>query len=250
MNGRWETSTSSPSRARRAPQPSPEHPAEPPKTKQDPIAARLAAGPRRKPNVEEINPGAATSQPTSGRVADFVSELHRSSRPPSKQSAAPTAHKSTNDSERPIPRWRQVLAWIVDAAVILTAGAGVAWLQATLFDETHPVWAVWFLDRWAAWIHQHAEATLTGVVTSMLVALIYTAYHTQRGGRTLGRRIAGIVLVRRSGRPMNGLLTTLRTILCTFSWLAFGAGFFWVVVDRRARTLHDVLSGTVLQRTR
>ena len=72
----------------------------------------------------------------------------------------------------------------------------------------------------------------------------------QMSGRTVGRMIAGTTLARRSGRPMSWVVVAVRTVASFVSLLAFGAGFFWAIVDNRGRGFHDLVAGTMVVRHR
>lgn len=65
-------------------------------------------------------------------------------------------------------------------------------------------------------------------------------------GRSLGKLVCGLELVEKnSGMRPSILRTIIRAVLGLVGLLAFGMGYLWLFVDRKSRTLHDVLAGTV-----
>jgi uncharacterized RDD family membrane protein YckC len=85
-----------------------------------------------------------------------------------------------------------------------------------------------------------------GWYTAYLVAVSfgYFGWFWTHGGQTLGMRSWRLRLV---GSGKNG--ASWRQALVRFagawvSWIAFGAGFLWMLVDRRRLTWHDRVSGT------
>jgi uncharacterized RDD family membrane protein YckC len=78
------------------------------------------------------------------------------------------------------------------------------------------------------------------------VIFLYFGWQWLRGGQTLGMRTWHIQL-----QPINGNQLTWRQVFIRFSvaivsWLVFGLGFFWVIIDERHRTWHDLASKTRL----
>jgi uncharacterized RDD family membrane protein YckC len=76
------------------------------------------------------------------------------------------------------------------------------------------------------------------------VSFAYFGWFWTHGGQTLGMRSWRLRLV---GAGKNG--ATWRQALVRFlgagiSWLAFGAGFLWLLVDPKRLTWHDRLSAT------
>lgn len=65
------------------------------------------------------------------------------------------------------------------------------------------------------------------------------------GGQTLGMRVWRLKLVA-DGSPMSWSLALRRFSAATVSFVLFGAGFFWMLVDPQRRTWHDHASRTHL----
>jgi uncharacterized RDD family membrane protein YckC len=47
-----------------------------------------------------------------------------------------------------------------------------------------------------------------------------------------------------SGQPLSWQQILVRFLIGIVSWLAFGLGFFWAIVDKQHRTWHDQVSDT------
>ncbi len=110
-------------------------------------------------------------------------------------------------------------------------------LTAVLFVGT----AVWlpFTD---------GEAIRAGDVwyTAYLVALSfgYFGWFWTHGGQTLGMRSWRLRLVGASRNGASWRQALVRFVSACFSWLVFGAGFFWLLVDPDRLTWHDRVSRT------
>lgn len=66
------------------------------------------------------------------------------------------------------------------------------------------------------------------------------------GGQTLGMRAWKLKLVRQDATPITWLHAFFRFCYAIVSWLPFGAGYFWMLVDRRKLAWHDHISKTYI----
>lgn len=134
--------------------------------------------------------------------------------------------------------WRRAASAAVDAGFVVAsaalAGFGPAGLaelgppDAILLQLMDPATAAWALG---------GAALAFGVLTGLQAAL----------GRSLGQLSCGLVLVEtRTGDRAKAGRALLRALLAVPSVLLLGAGCAWLLVDRRGRTWHELLSGTVL----
>jgi uncharacterized RDD family membrane protein YckC len=76
------------------------------------------------------------------------------------------------------------------------------------------------------------------------VSFVYFGWFWTHGGQTLGMRSWRLRLV---GAGKNGATwpqALARFVAAGFSWLAFGAGFLWLLVDPARLTWHDRISAT------
>jgi len=87
-----------------------------------------------------------------------------------------------------------------------------------------------------------ASALLVGALTGFAIELL-TA---RTSGRTIGRIVAGLVLVTTSGQRMGFGDCFVRATTSMFSALFFGAGYFWVLLNPQHRSWHDLVSGSIM----
>jgi uncharacterized RDD family membrane protein YckC len=146
--------------------------------------------------------------------------------------------------------WQVLLALAVDAIAALMAGIVVASAEIALFSPPWRSSPTYVLDLMADWLHVYQGPALRGVIAAVAVGLTVSLVAGRRGGRTLGRRLTGTVLVRASGHRLSWFVVVVRSLVSLISLACFGAGFFWAIVDSRHRTWHDRVVGTVVVRRR
>ncbi len=125
-------------------------------------------------------------------------------------------------------------------------------LAAILYDSLL-VLALVFLGTLALVILNAGEAipAHTGWYRFFLLAVVagYFVFFWLRGAETLGMKSWRIMIVRRDGGAVTPRQALLRAGAALLSWLPFGAGFLWSLVDRDGLAWHDRLSGTKLVRS-
>ena len=67
-------------------------------------------------------------------------------------------------------------------------------------------------------------------------------------GQTLGMQVWGVRVQNADGTAISLWQALLRFIVSIGSWLCFGLGFFWSLIDKQKRTWHDMYSSTQLVR--
>lgn len=126
--------------------------------------------------------------------------------------------------------WRRLGAIVYDGLLVL----------AVLFGSTVPVLA---LRGW--------EPVEPGnvVYQVLLVAVTYAFFvgFWYRYGRTLGMQSWGLRIESAQGGPPSLAQCSLRFVAAIVSWLPFGLGFLWQLLDRDGQSWHDRLSGTRLR---
>ncbi|OGR07215.1 MAG: hypothetical protein A2341_11105 [Deltaproteobacteria bacterium RIFOXYB12_FULL_58_9] len=146
--------------------------------------------------------------------------------------------------------WVQIImAGLVDTTLALIVGVAGVWLETVIFNVPWQRPKVGVGDLIAEWLHAHPDVLWHGVVVVLVVSAIHNIL-TARRGRTIGRSLAGTVLVRACGHRLGWTIITARAIASVFSLALFGAGFLWAIVDRQHRTWHDLLTGTVVVKRR
>ncbi|HEY0722382.1 MAG TPA: RDD family protein [Gammaproteobacteria bacterium] len=127
------------------------------------------------------------------------------------------------------PLWRRLAAALYDA-LLLFGVLGVATFVAlpvtgNLGDgHYHPLFTVYLF----------------------MVSFFFFGWFWTHGGQTLGMKVWGIRVQNRDGGPITLWQAALRFIVAIFSWLMFGLGFLWSLLDKEKLTWHDRYSMTVL----
>jgi uncharacterized RDD family membrane protein YckC len=86
-----------------------------------------------------------------------------------------------------------------------------------------------------------------GILVVMAFALwsfLYTAGSLAATGRTIGKAILGLTVVRADGTALNARRAALRTLMFPLSFVLFGIGFLIGLVRRDRRELHDLIADT------
>ena len=134
-----------------------------------------------------------------------------------------------------LPRF---LAGAVDILIISVAVALMlvpAWLSGSFnFLSISP-------DRFA-------KVSLTIYLFALAVAGIYLVVAMSVYGKTFGKQLFGLRVIRVSGEPLGLYDSFVRFSAWLISGLFFGLGWLWLVFDINHRSLHDYLSQTVVIR--
>lgn len=84
---------------------------------------------------------------------------------------------------------------------------------------------------------------IKGVYLLSITFLFYGWFWTH-GGQTLGMKVWKLYLVDTDGQFINWTTAFVRFIAAIFSLAAIGLGFTWILLDRRRRAWHDIISKT------
>lgn len=85
---------------------------------------------------------------------------------------------------------------------------------------------------------------------TLILNMAYFTYFHGTLGRTPGKRLFGLRVLRTDGLPITPGTAFLRWAGYAVSFLPFLLGFVWVAVDRRKQGWHDKIAGTVVVRER
>ena len=91
-----------------------------------------------------------------------------------------------------------------------------------------------------------SDAPVVSVVLLTVWLLVYFAYPTAVGGRTLGMSLVGLEVVNKDGRPVNAKHAVVRTLCLPLSLIFLGIGILMILVNRQRRALHDLIAGTAV----
>jgi len=79
-----------------------------------------------------------------------------------------------------------------------------------------------------------------------LWAFLYWWISIAIAGKTLGKALLGLRVLRRDGAILGSGRAALRALALPVSYVLFGIGFLGVVLGRERRALHDVIAGSVV----
>ena len=91
-----------------------------------------------------------------------------------------------------------------------------------------------------------ADHRLLVAVAYAVWQFVYFAGLTAIAGRTIGKAVLGVSVVRPDGTRVTARAAVMRTLAFPLSFLLFGAGFLLGVIRRDRRELHDLIGGTAV----
>ena len=77
-----------------------------------------------------------------------------------------------------------------------------------------------------------------------LAGIVYSAVLTSMTGQTLGKQVAGVIVLEPDGHILPLRACLIRSAMALLSALPLGLGFWWALWDKEGRTWHDKLAGT------
>jgi uncharacterized RDD family membrane protein YckC len=170
------------------------------------------------------------------RGVDRVMRRDPDARPQTPERLASPEQSSRSDRRRitghyggPVGR---LLAFILD--VLIATGtftamiAGLDYLTNAFFDSTPdpPSWVNWV--GLAVWL------------------FLYSFVCLAVAGRTPGKMLIGLRVVRQDGAPLSARSALIRTLCYPVSFLISFLGLIGIVIGRRHRALHDVVAGSAV----
>ncbi len=78
----------------------------------------------------------------------------------------------------------------------------------------------------------------------LALAFLFFGWFWIHGGQTLGMRAWRLRVVNDAGGALSWSQALRRFLGAILSWMLFGAGYFWILIDHDKRAWHDRLSGT------
>ena len=84
------------------------------------------------------------------------------------------------------------------------------------------------------------------VIALVIWAFLYMWASLAVAGRTIGKGIVGLRVVRADGSALTVRQALARTLAYPISFAILGLGLVGIVIDRYHRALHDLLAGTVV----
>ena len=185
----------------------------------------------------------ASRQTTAAATASAAAAVAEPAAPPRPQPAPPPpspAQATQPATHAVVPLGRWWLAVACDAALVVAIGAAAASLEMIYIGGNWPDDAPTLLDAVALWLHAYPNCGRHAVAVMLVASVAHTAWGA-RSGQTLGRRCVGLLSVQADGAPPSWAWAMVRALLALFSALAFGAGYYWAIVDPQRRGWHDLL---------
>ena len=137
----------------------------------------------------------------------------------------------------------RLIAWVIDRGIIIGILGIVGWLitylgQIVGLDITQCT----VTTGWEGYLCLAVAAGL--VLFTLSFAPLYFLFFWTLAGMTPGKAMLGVRIVRLDGKPMDFRTSFRRYIGYVVSFLGFGAGFFWILIDNRRQGWHDKIAGT------
>ncbi len=136
--------------------------------------------------------------------------------------------------------YQRVLAACIDLFLI-------AFLLFCL-KQAEPNLAEWFFKKspevingYPVWVYKHSAGLLVWIIYSIIMDA--SAFQG-----TIGKRLAGIQVTDDSRKRISLAKSFKRNVLKLISYAIIGLGFFWVLVDSKKRSWHDIIAGTLVVR--
>lgn len=77
-----------------------------------------------------------------------------------------------------------------------------------------------------------------------IISFLYYSHSWRRGGQTIGMKAWRIYVTTLDGTPIRLSHCMLRSATGLFSLVIVGLGYFWMLIDKKERTWHDIASLT------
>jgi uncharacterized RDD family membrane protein YckC len=131
-------------------------------------------------------------------------------------------------------------AGIVSRGIAAAIDLGVVVALVVGFVVARSVWTYFFADDTPLRLRWPSRLGLSSIGGGLLA--LYLAWGWARTGRTAGKRVLGLALVRATGGRVAAPIAVLRAVL----YVVFPLGFFWSAVSRSQRSVQDLMLGTAV----
>ena len=150
-------------------------------------------------------------------------------------------HPSIGETNHPDPFryagfFRRLAALLVDTLILTLTAGSVLWFFTYVYDYT--------------FASDYAIRDLAPLIDFVLLILACGAYYSYfeggKGNSTPGKRLLHLQVNNRNGLPIGNKQALLRFIGRLVSTATFGIGFLIALFNRKHRTLHDLIAGTIV----
>jgi len=137
----------------------------------------------------------------------------------------------------------RLIAWLIDRGIIIAVLGVVGWLATYLGQIVGlDITQCSTTNGWTGYICFAVVVALAVFVLTF--APIYFMFFWTLAGMTPGKAALGVRIVRLDGKPMTFRTSFRRYIGYVVSFLGFGAGYLWILIDNRRQGWHDKIGGT------
>ncbi|MDH5571581.1 MAG: RDD family protein [Gammaproteobacteria bacterium] len=84
------------------------------------------------------------------------------------------------------------------------------------------------------------------LATLFITAYLFFGWFWIHGGQTLGMKTWRLRLQSTDTGTFNWKRAAIRYLGAVISWLVFGLGFIWILIDKNKRSWHDLMSKSVI----
>jgi len=138
--------------------------------------------------------------------------------------------------------WKRAAAWLADCSILAVFGIALLWL--VLAAGPRPPVGGSGLDTILDTVVGEAQLLLSLFAVLLVAAFVHGTLGHALMGATLGKRLLGLRVVSREGRPLSLSRSAARAALAILSFLLLGLGCLLALFTRSGRGLHDFLAGT------
>jgi uncharacterized RDD family membrane protein YckC len=143
---------------------------------------------------------------------------------------------------RRAPTWKRAAAWLADGSILAVFGVVLLWLVMAVGGPRPPGGDG--LDSILDSVMGEARLLLSLFAVLLVAAFVHGTLGHGLMGATLGKRLLGLRVVSRDGRPLSLSRSAVRSALAILSFLLLGLGCLLALFTRSGRGLHDFLAGT------
>jgi uncharacterized RDD family membrane protein YckC len=143
---------------------------------------------------------------------------------------------------RRAPPWKRAAAWLADGSILAVFGVALLWLVLAAGGPRPPVGDG--LDSILDAAAGEARLVLSLFAVLLVAAFVHGTLGHGLMGATLGKRLLGLRVVTREGRPLSLSRSAARAALAILSFLLLGLGCLLALFTRSGRALHDFLAGS------
>lgn len=139
---------------------------------------------------------------------------------------------------------RRLLAALIDTALVF----GVAWILGkvggSILGIDLPDSRIRGIDYWLDIFFAKEPGFIAFIVLWLAIAFVYLAVFHIVWSRTPGMRAVKCRVIDQYGANLTVQPALIRALCYGVSLASFLAGFFWILIDGKRRSFHDILSQT------